>query len=232
MTCCLDWHFEHWWLILKVLLLWKKLCHAAVLACQRTQGSTWPSTQRHSRESLRPLALPLGVIISCLSPQNQGSGFDWGMMVFFCLHCAPPFDLFMLKALSASGRSEAWAEDWSKMNNAWHPGWAASKISIADFIWTMSWSVSHHGSPLLPGKMTFWASRTIFPCSSNTTNRPFSSLINSETWINRPRPFLRSGCSPALNLALMSAIRSSNSLWSTHHRFHASSLAWKQHSSW
>jgi hypothetical protein len=42
-------------------------------------------------------------------------------------------------------------DDWSNTNNAWQSGWAASKISIADLTWTKSWSVSHQGSPLLPG---------------------------------------------------------------------------------
>ena len=153
-----------------------------------------------SRQSFRPFASPSGVIISCLIPWNWGSGFDRGMTVFFCFHCVPPFDLFIVKALSASGGREAWADDWLKMNKAWHLGWATSKISIMDSIWTMSWSVSHQGSPLLPGKMTFQASWVILPFSSNSTNQPVSSLIKSETQINLPWPFFCSGCSPALSL--------------------------------
>ena len=48
-------------------------------------------------------------------------------------------------------------------------------------------------------------SRTTVPVSSSEIRRPVSGLMNAETWIKRPQPFLRSGCSPFCNHKLLTS---------------------------
>ena len=153
-----------------------------------------------SRTACNPFASPEGVVICCGFPQNCGSGFVTGITVSCYLRCFPPLDLFMSNAWRASDGREACAEDWSNTNTAWHPGWAASKISIADLTWAINWLLSHQGSPLEPGKIILRASWIIFPLLSCSMSQPLSLFIKSETWMSLPWPFFLSGCSPSWSL--------------------------------
>ncbi len=95
----------------------------------------------------RPLAMPVSVVIFCALLWNLGQGLFIRIMVSFCLRCFPPFDQFISKARSASGPSEACADDWSNTNSATQSGCASSKIAIALLTCTRSCAWSHHGSP-------------------------------------------------------------------------------------
>ena len=146
-----------------------------------------------------PLASPDAVVIDWNRPQNWASGLVSGIIVSCWRCCLSPLDLFILKVLSALARSDACAKDWSNMKSTWQLGWATPKISIADFIWSINWSLSYHRSPCEPGWMIFHASWTIWPFSSKRTSWPSSSFTKSETWINLPQLFLWRGCSLACN---------------------------------
>ena len=154
-----------------------------------------------SRTACNPFGSPDDVVIFCGFPQKQASGFVSGIMVSFCFLCFPPSDLFMLNAWSASGGRDAYAEDWLKINRAWHPGCAASKIWIASLIWVINCLLSHHGSPFELGKIILWASQTISPLPEWRTSHPVSLQMKSDTWISQPYPFFWSGCSSCLSLS-------------------------------
>ena len=98
-----------------------------------------------------PFSWPLSSVIFWTLLWCSATGLDLGMTVSCCLHCFLLSDLFILKALSASGGKDAWVEDWSKMKSACFPRCKSSKTSTASAIWARSWSVSHHASPWDPG---------------------------------------------------------------------------------
>ena len=90
---------------------------------------------RSSRTACKPFSCPDAIVIFCGCPRKRGSGFDWGVWVSHCLCCFPPLDLFISKALSASGGKDAWAEDWSKMKRLgfWDQKcWVWAEASSAD----------------------------------------------------------------------------------------------------
>jgi hypothetical protein len=80
-----------------------------------------------------PFGSPLSSFIFCSDPQYCRSGLLIRITVSFCFRCFAPLDLFMSKAHNTSGPRDAWADDWSKRNNAWQPGCASSKIERALF---------------------------------------------------------------------------------------------------
>ena len=121
------------------------------------------SKPRSLRVCCSPFGSPLSSFILCGNPRYCGSGLFIGITVSFCFHCFPPLDLFISKAHNASGPREAWADDWSKKNNAWHPGCASSKIERALFTCLSNCVRSHHASPFAPGKMMHLASLIIAP---------------------------------------------------------------------
>ena len=155
----------------------------------------------HSSSTVfNPFGQPSGSVIFWTFLRCSSQGLDAGMTVSCCFHCLPPSDLFISKGFSASGESDAWADDWSKINSACFPRWAASKICMA--LWTCSriCSASHQASPLAPGYMIARASFWISPFSSLVIRRPVRELMKSETWMSRPQPFFHSGCSSFHNL--------------------------------
>ena len=107
---------------------------------------------RSSRTAWRPFGLPLDVVIFWRHPRLEQSRFDCGIMESRCLRCLPPLPLFMSNACNASGGKVAWADELSKMNNAWHSRpLTFSWIWIADFTWSRRCSCVHQASPLAPG---------------------------------------------------------------------------------
>jgi len=92
----------------------------------------------------RLFGVPLSSIIFCIFPRCLILGLDLGMTVLCCLHCFPPFDLFISNAFNASGGKEAWADDWSKINSEMQLGCSASNICIAPLTCLSNCSVSHH----------------------------------------------------------------------------------------
>ena len=89
---------------------WLSKGHAgAHLAFKQKTSNLWSS-----RTAFKALCCLDDVIIFCGCPQKQGPGFDLGIIVSYCLCCFPLSDLFILKALRASGGKEAWAWDGVK----------------------------------------------------------------------------------------------------------------------
>jgi hypothetical protein len=63
------------------------------------------------RTCSKPFGWPSGSVIFWTFPQCSGAGLELGMTVSCCIHCFPPSDLFISKALSASEPKDAWADD-------------------------------------------------------------------------------------------------------------------------
>ena len=156
---------------------------------------------RSSRVCCSPFGSPLSSFIFCGNPRYCGSGLFIRITVSFCFHCFPPFDLFILKAHNVSGSREAWANDWSKKNNTWHPGCTSSKMERALSTCLSNCVRSHHASPFTPGKMMHLASLIITPSWSWMMRQPFSSSTKSNTWMIWPQPFFISFCSSMHSLS-------------------------------
>lgn len=116
MTCIIDGLLEHRDLMNKVLLLAKKSCHATVTTLEWTDRCAFRLETRNIKSTdyprsvrtvFSPFGCPESVVIFCMSPRLDASGLDWGITVSRCRRCFPPSDLFISKALSASGGSEA-----------------------------------------------------------------------------------------------------------------------------
>lgn len=162
--------------------------------------SPFTSNPHSSRTCCNPIGWPFGSFIGWGFPRSSTTGLFIGMTVSLWCRCLPPFDLFISKACKASGPSDVCADDWSKINRAWQPGCAFSKIWIAHLTWARSCSWSHQASPFVPGYIIWCASSTISPLALNRTRRPDTSVTKSDTWMSRPRPFLRNTFSPSRSL--------------------------------
>lgn len=163
---------------------------------------SWLMSKPHSsRTDFIPFGWPDSVVIFWIWLWTARNGLDCGIMVSRCFRCMPLFNLFMSNTRRASGGKDPCAEDWSNTKRAWQLGWTMLNMSMASRTCTRSWSQSHQGSPFEPGWMTFRASQMMFPEPSLSTRRLSSSFSQSEIWINRPRNFFRSSCSPSCNLS-------------------------------
>ena len=136
-----------WWLRWAMQQFWLSIGQTG----EHLAHNCWTSKPCSSRAVCRPFGQPSGSVMLWYFPQCLVQGLDMGITVLHCFHCLPPSDLFISKAFSASGRSDAWAEDWSNTKSACFPGCLASNIMIASWTCFSNWSVFHQGSPLTPG---------------------------------------------------------------------------------
>src|SRR6267142_3259145 len=101
---------------------WKSSCLLRRCAMQQllfSKGQTGehfaviPQTSNpcSSKTCLRPFSSLVLVVIFWGFSRNSAQGLLIGIIVSFCFLCFPPLDLFMSKAWSASGPSEACADD-------------------------------------------------------------------------------------------------------------------------
>jgi hypothetical protein len=156
MASLLDHSFKHENLICEILLLGEKASHAAIIILKRTDRGTFCMKLFDIEASffqglLKAFLFPIFGVIFWTCLWYSGNGFESGIIVSFWRCCAPPFNLFISNALSASCGKAAWADDWSKIKRAWQPGCASSDTGILFFTYSISCSQSYQASPLDPG---------------------------------------------------------------------------------
>jgi len=128
---------KHGFLISKIILLWQKLSEAAILTFKRENWGTF---------GLKPFDIRLMLLqnslqTSCLAQCSCHFLWDPMEMRIWISHwddcltastasAACHHQIYLFQMHRVSGGSEACAEDWLKMNMAWHLGWKLQKSQL------------------------------------------------------------------------------------------------------
>ena len=148
---------------------------------------------RSSRTIFNPFGSPDGNVMGCGNPLFEASGFDWEMAVSCCFRCflRYSYSYQMPSMHQAVKRHELTNyQIWIMLGN--------QDVLLQRCWWPLLsvWSIAHSPTKDHQQHRDKWSFgiRVTFPSLFLMMIRPSSSFMKSETWINRPQPFLRRSC--------------------------------------